>query len=183
MLKQKTKSKTSPAFTLVELLAVTVIIGLLATVVLVSIRSLRTKTRDNERLATLKRLEAALVIYYNVNRAYPDTGGTWYSSEAGSCHQNGPGNNGNWIPGLAPNFIPILPKDPKGGASAIASCVSSGCYNAYVYRSDGIDYKLLSHCTLESLGGSEESSSSIFYDPARPSNAWQVHSSPNSLNW
>ncbi|MFA6492944.1 MAG: hypothetical protein WCV58_02310, partial [Patescibacteria group bacterium] len=43
-----------------------------------------------------------------------------------------------WIPGLAPEFISVLPRDPKE--------TSNKCY---LYRSNGTDYTLLAYLTME----------------------------------
>ena len=172
--------KKFPAFTLVEILVVVTSIGIISTVIMVSITSLRAKSRDNERLATLKRLEVSLELYHNINNFYPNTSGNWYSSEPGDSITN---NGGDWIPGLAPNFISVLPRDPKGGLSNNIDPFCATRKNSYRYRSNGTDFKLMSFCTLEYLDGVAESTSSIFYDPARPKYSWQVHSSPASLNW
>jgi general secretion pathway protein G len=59
-------------FTLVELLVVISIIGLLATVAVVSLGSARTKARDGKRVADMRSLEAALEQFYSDNAGYPD---------------------------------------------------------------------------------------------------------------
>ncbi|MNJ65869.1 hypothetical protein D3C77_619080 [compost metagenome] len=41
-----------------------------------------------------------------------------------------------WISGLAPKYIPALPRDPA---------LSTKSMPQYMYRSDGSDYKLLAH--------------------------------------
>lgn len=126
-------------FTLIELLVVIAIIGILSSVVLVSLNSARAKSRDARRLADLKQLETALAIYHNDNRAYPTTNGGW----RGNCSTYGGYSDtgaGGWVPNLAPTYIPVLPLNPK-------SVPPGGCY---LYRSDGIDYMLLAHQTVES---------------------------------
>ena len=70
-------------FTLIELLIVIAIIGLLATIVMVSLNSARAKARDAKRLGDLKSVMLALNMYY-------DKYGTF-------CVQNaGAGGNG-WL--------------------------------------------------------------------------------------
>lgn len=58
-------------FTLIELLVVIAIIGLLSTIVLVSLNSARAKTRDAKRLIDMKNLVTALYLYYNKNGSFP----------------------------------------------------------------------------------------------------------------
>ena len=57
--------KISRGFTLIELLVVIAVIGLLASVIMVSLNSARLKARDAKRLQTLTQIETALDIYYN----------------------------------------------------------------------------------------------------------------------
>jgi hypothetical protein len=83
------------------------------------------------RLADLDSLKTALERYHQNMGSYPG------SADAGTSW-NGVGWKGaveDWLPGLAPSFIPGLPADPRG---------SENPYNQYVYKSDGRDYKLLS---------------------------------------
>ena len=65
-------------FTLIELLVVVTIIGLLATMILVSLNAARTKARDIRRIAELRQVALALEMYYddNPDMAYPGTDNT-----------------------------------------------------------------------------------------------------------
>ncbi|TSC53586.1 MAG: putative General secretion pathway protein GspG, partial [Parcubacteria group bacterium LiPW_39] len=127
-------------FTLIELLVVIAIIGLLASIVMVSLNTARGKARDSKRRGDLKQVAVALEMYYDANNAYSSTGGSWW----GNCSAYGShptsGANG-WVPNLAPTFMPNLPLDPKPVGTG-------GCY---LYRSDGSNYKLLAHQTTESV--------------------------------
>jgi len=58
-------------FTLIELLVVIAIIGLLSTLAVVALGSVREKGRDTKRLADLKQVSTALELYYTENNAYP----------------------------------------------------------------------------------------------------------------
>ena len=58
-------------FTLIELLVVISIIGLLSSVVLVSLNSARTKARDANKLQTARSIATALELYRSKNGVYP----------------------------------------------------------------------------------------------------------------
>lgn len=156
----------SRGFTLIELLVVVAIIGMLASIILASLDSARKKGRDARRAADLNQVRNALALYASDNNGnYPSTGLAWYSSEAGDVVGN---NGGNYIPGLAPNYIASLPRSP-GGTS-----LCGGWKNAYLYRSDGTNYKMLAHCGPEGTW----TSSYGLYDPLRPTWAWMICSGP-----
>ncbi len=84
--------KRCPAgFTLIELLVVIAIIGVLASIVMVSLSTARGKGRDARRISDIKSIQLALEEYYNDNLKYPTSLST-----------------------LAPNYIPNIPTDPLG---------------------------------------------------------------------
>lgn len=64
---------SSKAFTLIELLVVIAIIGVLSSVVLVSLNSARGDARDVTRSAQAKELKKALEVYYLEHGSYPVT--------------------------------------------------------------------------------------------------------------
>ena len=65
--------KKSKGFTLIELLVVIAIIGILATIVLVSLNSARQKARDTRRITDVRQVALALEMYYDGSStsAYP----------------------------------------------------------------------------------------------------------------
>ncbi|MFH1461149.1 MAG: type II secretion system protein [Patescibacteria group bacterium] len=73
MLKFFSKRRGQKGFTLIELLVVIAIIGILATIVLVSLNSARAKARDTRRASDLHQLALALEMYYDANTStgYP----------------------------------------------------------------------------------------------------------------
>ena len=176
---RKIRKKKGRGFTLIELLVVIAIIGILSTVVVMNTNSSKAKARDAVRKAILVQLKVALALYKDFNGSYPTTGGIWYSSETGDTVPN---NTGNWVPGLVPNYVDILPKDPRGGDSLFTNV---GCIEATVrvksafrYLSNSTDYVLLANCSPESgLSGSDE-----FYDSNRASYAWKVCSNNDIVN-
>jgi prepilin-type N-terminal cleavage/methylation domain-containing protein len=93
------KPNQSQGFTLIELLVVIAIIGLLASVVLVSMNSARIKARDTARLANIKQIQKALETYHVDNGAYPAVTGVVGSITTLS-------------PFLVPKYLGTLPDDP-----------------------------------------------------------------------
>lgn len=164
------KNKKS-SFTLIELLVVIAIIGLLSTVVLVSLSGVRARARDTRRKADMRTIQTALEEYYNDNNAYPSTGmGYW-----GVCVYGGSktttGANA-YIPGLTPNYINTLPVDPLGILTE---------WSGYLYVSDGNNYKLTCHSTGPE---SYPSAGDLLYDPVRPTWAWKLCSGePACSTW
>lgn len=59
------------AFTLIELLVVIAIIGMLATIILVSLQSARNKALDTQTLSSFKSINQALELYYDTYGYYP----------------------------------------------------------------------------------------------------------------
>jgi prepilin-type N-terminal cleavage/methylation domain len=155
------------AFSLVEMLIVVVVIGILMAVVVPQFSKARTDTQDTKREADLRAVEKALEAYNIKYGVYPNTGGAW-KGDAPSYGGLGYGADG-YIPGLVPEFLPQLPRDPN------PAYPTGG--RGYLYRSNGTDYKFLAHQTPTVFPADHP-----LYDPARPNHAWQV-SSFGGKNW
>ncbi len=124
------KLKVRAGFTLIELLTVIAIIALLAAIILASLNTARSRSRDAKRVADLKSIELALSLYYNDNGQYPSI-----------------------LSQLAPTYISTIPADPLG---APAVYVYAGTANAAGGTCSG--YHL--GATLEQQGASALSSAS-----------------------
>ena len=151
-------------FTLIELLVVIAIIGLLATIVMVSVNSARAKARDAKRKGDMRSISLALEMYYDTNGNYPSTGGAWW----GVCVNGGSRATSGasaYISGLTPTYISVLPVDPNDDRTG---------WSGYIYQSNGTDYKLLCHAN-----GPESfpSSGQPLYDSVRPTWAWAIYTS------
>ncbi len=81
-------------FTLIELLVVIAIIGILSSVVLVSLNSSRAKARDAKRIADVGSIQQALALYFDSNALYPANLAT-----------------------LVPTYLPTAPAAPNVGES------------------------------------------------------------------
>lgn len=133
-------------FTLIELLVVIAIVGILASIIVTSLISARSKARDSKRLADLKTISTALEFYYDDTGHYP-VSTTWVTG----C--NRPGTS-NWIPDNADyswsaKYISSLPRDPSEDCSSASP-------KSYAYWSDGATYKV----TTELEGVTNPSTSS-----------------------
>ena len=153
-------------FTLIELLVVVAIVSLLSSIILSSLNTARLKARDTRRKQDMVQLRTALELYYSTNFAYPSSAMSW----RGAVSYGGYGTGaGGYIPGLVPTYIPELPLDPKG------------TLDGYLYLSDGVNYKLLSHQSPESYPSAAQSS---FHDPVRPTWAWKLcNAEPACSTW
>lgn len=107
--------KAKRGFTLIELLVVIAIIGVLASIVLASLNTARTKSRDARRIADAKQIQLALELYFDANSGqYPANTGL-----------------------LAPTYIPVVPTDPTGGTTyAYILCTGGTAYHLGVGLED-----------------------------------------------
>ena len=64
-------TRKNKGFTLIELLVVVAILGLLATIVAVSLTSARARARDSRRVSDIRQIELALELYYAAHQQYP----------------------------------------------------------------------------------------------------------------
>jgi prepilin-type N-terminal cleavage/methylation domain-containing protein len=204
------KYSSKKGFTLIELIIVISIIGLLSVIGISSFSAIQEDARNAKRKGDLKEMQKALEAFKTRNGRYPDTctaantiscdisASNWRgtcTTYNNSATVNDTGASG-YIPDLAPEFIPVLPHEPRedvanpsrsgGSSTANGLCAIAG-RSCYIYRSNGSDYKLLSHCSPEGDMSNEDP----FYDPTRESVsggvtyrwAWQVSSSSVSRAW
>lgn len=132
-------NKKHRGFTLIELLVVIAIIGLLSTVIMVSLNNARAKARDVRRIEDLKQLQTAVEMYYDTNKEYPQPCrgyGSW------SSHCPAYGNcDTNYIMNIVPTYISVLPIDPRWDEGNIG----------YLYLSDRVNYMIITHHSMEAI--------------------------------
>ncbi len=85
------KTILNSGFTLVELLVVISVVALLVSLTIISVDSSKKKSRDSRRLSDINEIRNALELFRAANKKFPATLAD---------------------PGLAPVFIPAIPKDP-----------------------------------------------------------------------
>ena len=117
------KNKINHGFTLIELLVVIAVIGLLSSIVLVSIQGGRAKARDAIRKQNIGQLEKALLLYWDKYGQFPSE--NCFTGGVDNCNYNDCSINceiaTNWCNcttwglwwGLVTNgSVGFLPKDP-----------------------------------------------------------------------
>ncbi len=142
----------SRGFTLVELMVVIAIIGVLATLIMVTLDNTKTTARNTRRLSDIKQLQLALKLYYNDNGFYPTS-----ITPGASLARNGvnymlrvPSNPKPWNDGTCPpndyqytqleggkryslNFCVSAPTDDLlGGAHVATSNGILNCPTGYI---------------------------------------------------
>jgi len=122
--------KKSKGFTLIELLIVIAILGILGSILLVSLTGTpQIKARDSKRIGDIASLRLLINLYYTDCGSYPASlGGTTNSlKNPPNCFQSA-------------NALPELPKDPKWSSS------TKGCSDQfesdYRYATSGTTYVL-----------------------------------------
>jgi len=110
-------------FTLIELLVVIAIIGVLASVVMVSLNAAREKARDMRRIADLKQIETALELNYDKYGAYTIPESVCTDTSYGGTGCGAAGGTGDWDANsdlrdlVTDGFMRILPVDPVNNAT------------------------------------------------------------------
>lgn len=127
-------------FTLIELVVVISIIGILASVLLANLNEGSAQSRDVKRQADLRSLQSAVELYKNEKGRYPE-GCNGPNVWSGQSNGGGTYACGQYVTGLAPKFISVLPNDPK----------LNGTNSGYVYKvnDDGTVYKFMALDTVE----------------------------------
>ncbi|MFA6981664.1 MAG: type II secretion system protein [Patescibacteria group bacterium] len=107
-----THFRKDKGFTLIELLIAISLVGILGGLVvgMINYGGVRTKMRDNTRIADLGLIQNALEQYFTDHRHYPP--------------------QGTWSADLLPEYVNELPVDPQTGAAYTYLSINSGSYYA-----------------------------------------------------
>ena len=106
MLEIFSRRRGQKGFTLIELLVVIAIIGILATIVLVSLNTARQKARDTRRVSDMRQVALALEMYYDDNTS------TGYPGSSGSNQWIPCGGSNALEDALETNYMASVPCDP-----------------------------------------------------------------------
>lgn len=123
--------KKQKGFTLVELLIVIAIIGLLASVVMVSLDNAKQRSRDATRVQDIRGVISALELYFNKNNGYPQQASAGAVPSALSTDGD-------------VNRIPVAPVPPDG------TCTET--QNTYTYISNSPTAYSLTFCLGNQTG-------------------------------
>lgn len=129
-------------FTLIELLIVIAIIGLLATLAIVSLTTAQQKARDTKRLADVKQIQNAVELYFSEIGNYPASA-TW----AALGTDVGP-------------YISTMPIDPNNDGDE---------YYAYMVNESGNEYyvgALLEDTAHDALNGDDDTNEPVIANTA-----------------
>jgi prepilin-type N-terminal cleavage/methylation domain-containing protein len=155
--------KRERGFTLIELLTVIAIIGILATIIVVSYINAQAKSRDNKRRADVQAIASAHQLMYQDSKkwfvpgtGYNGNGRGWFNYYGGSYPDS-------IAHGLEINkYIDSAPKDPK---MTDDHGIPSGNYQYMVYGCDGgvRVFARLEHPTSSEIADAQKSTPTCTY--------------------
>lgn len=133
------RQKNQSGFTIVELLIVIVVIGILASIIIVSYQGLQARAGDTRRQNDIHTAAKLIKLHKAATGSYPQTTTGNVADEVTGVTTDSNCDVGtkssNWLPGIAPTLASQLPQSdgnrPYGPGS--------GCYK---YWSNGTDYVL-----------------------------------------
>lgn len=154
-------------FTIIEILVVVVIIGILASIVVVSFNSTLRKSRDAKRLADMQEITKALDTYFIENNQYPGTTASYGESETpcGGWDTSTVDNDGDGKPFIEPlldgHYLKTTPQDPIGTGTCGGFTYRYYRYNAGSYGCSSVkgNYYVVGVNDLESSGNPHPQSS------------------------
>lgn len=103
--------KIKKGFTLIELLVVISIIGILATLLMANLTSMRGRARDAQRKSDMRNIQTALRLYYNDFNYYPD--GTGLIKGCGDGSEDCRWGLDSFEVDTKDAYMNLLPNDPS----------------------------------------------------------------------
>jgi prepilin-type N-terminal cleavage/methylation domain-containing protein len=114
--------KRQSGFTIVELLIVIVVIGILATLVIVTFTGIQQKARDSQRQTDINAVNSQLEAFYAQNGHYPSLADLNSASFVSAS-----------LKGLDPESLVA----PGGAANAVTAGTTASATNVYYYEATG----------------------------------------------
>jgi prepilin-type N-terminal cleavage/methylation domain-containing protein len=150
-------------FTLIELLVVIAIIGVLASLVLVSMRGLRARARDARRLEDMRQIVNALQLYHSNHEAYPGPTSSYGESESvcGGWDSSNTDNDADGKPFIEPlvdEGLMVVPVDPVSGGTCAGYRYYRYSAGSYGCNSNRGAYFVLGVNDMESSGNPHSAS-------------------------
>jgi general secretion pathway protein G len=161
-------------FTLIELLVVISIIGLLSSIVLTSLNTARSKSRDTKRIEDLSQLRNALELYRQDHGIYPIVTEDYVSfAEIHSIDSKWKSNTNSLAQALVPNYISSLPIDPtNSNTTANWESGNNYSYTYATYNENGKDYDLSARLELNNSSGCPDRDYPIYTQNYQESDTW-----------
>ncbi len=135
-------------FTLIEIVTVIAIMGVLGTVVTISLMGARVRGRDAQRLATLQQIRVGIDQYAVDHGYYPKTSNTVGAAQWTGLDSTQAAYNATLLTALKPYTSKNSFIDPSGPAN--------GSDAGYIYTSDGLNYVLMSWKRPENMNNFDQ---------------------------
>ncbi len=166
----------SRGFTIVELLVVVIVIGIIASISIVSYNGVQDRAEFSRAQTDMKHINDALTIYRAKNGQYPSTSGWTYQYPTAYSSAL----NTGFLSALVPSYLDSMP---------VGKTNPSYWYYSYAYISNGTDYKLIriaaksSTAPITGLTAVEKTNNQLLDSGAnRQEWAWGYWSA-GALNW
>jgi len=122
-------TKKKRGFTLIELLVVIAIIGILASIVLVSLSGARSKARDAKRASDIRQISTAQEMYYSDKEGYAVIT---------------VGADGRLTTTAIGTYMTLLPTDPGGGTVTNCNNTKNAAYRGFASAELAAEYCIYS---------------------------------------
>lgn len=142
------KKNIKNGFTLVEMVLVTVIIGIVAGIVIniIDIPRVQARSRDSKRIGDMKRIQTALELYFAANRAYPQVTNFGFAQTVLAS-------------AIVPTYMDQIPLDPLNNKvvknTSTMQCRENGTRHGYYYKTDADGTKYVMSAIMELVISSE----------------------------
>ncbi|MCA9354194.1 MAG: prepilin-type N-terminal cleavage/methylation domain-containing protein [Candidatus Kaiserbacteria bacterium] len=152
-------NRSSLGFTLPEMLVVVAVITILSSLLYYNFNDASVQSRNAQRQADLRALQSAIEQYKLDKGMYPPgcNGALVWSGEIGTIYDCPSADDGQYIVGLAPEYIRALPTDPK----------RNGNNSGYIYVTNAARsaYKIMAARTAELTPPGIQKPNAFYPDP------------------